>query len=203
MRLLALLSALCLACGIGTASAQRASPAADHDALRKLKTDIVTAINTRDLASMDRLLHKPFTATVITQDSFADADKLKAYFNDLFTRNFLRVSRITMEAEADELSQIYTGTFAVARGPTKERYDMADGRSFDIKGRWTGVALKENGAWKILAVHTGTNFLDNPVLTAAEKSTLYFGGGGLGLGALIGLLVGFLVGRRRGRPATA
>ena len=32
-----------------------------------------------------------------------------------------------MEAEADETAQIYTGTFAVARGSTKERYEL---------GRW-------------------------------------------------------------------
>ena len=191
---------------VGAASAQNApqaaAQAADHDALRKLKDDIVNAVNTRNLDTMDRVMHKPFMATVITQDSFTEADKLKAYFNDLFNRNILRISRITMQADADELAQIYTGTYAIARGGTRERYEMADGRNFDMQGRWTAVAMKDGAAWKILAIHTGTNFLDNPVLTAAAKSDVYFGAGGLAIGAVVGFLVGFFVFRRR-RPQAA
>jgi hypothetical protein len=74
---------------------------------------------------------------------------------------------------------------------------MADGRSFDVDGRWTAVSIKDNGEWKLLAVHTGTNFLDNPVLNAIEKSVVWFALGG----AAGGLLVGFVAGRlfRRGR----
>jgi ketosteroid isomerase-like protein len=195
MRSLALAAALCLAGG--AAFSQDASQAADHAALRKLKDDVVRAINTRDLDNMDRFMHQPFVATVVTQDSFTDGRALKAYFDGLFSRSVLRISRLTIAAEADELSQIYTGTVAVARGSTKERYELGDGRIFDLAGRWTGVAIKDDGGWKLLAVHTGTNFLDNPVLTAVEKTTVYFGGAGLAIGAPLGFLVGFFVRRRR------
>jgi hypothetical protein len=78
---------------------------------------------------------------------------------------------------------------------------MADGRAFDMRGRWTATAVKDGGTWKVLAIHTGTNFLDNPVLTAAEKSTAYFGAGGLAIGAVIGFLVGFFLRRRRAAAA--
>ena len=174
MKRIALAAALLLV-SIHTASAQDAATTADHEALRKLKNDVVTAINTRNLASIDQLLHQPFMATVITQDSFNEVGRLKAYFEQLFTRSFLRISRMTIEAEADELSQIYTGTISVARGATKEVYELSDGRTFDMRGRWTAVSIKENGQWKVLAVHSGTNFLDNPVITAVEKTTMYFG----------------------------
>ena len=33
---------------------------------------------------------------------------------------------------ADESAQIYTGTFAVARGGTKEVYELGDGRTYTI-----------------------------------------------------------------------
>jgi hypothetical protein len=165
--------------------------------LRKLKTDVITAINTRNVQSMDTLLHKPFMSTLITQDSFTDIDRLKAYFDDLFTRSVLRINKITMEAEPDESAQIYTGTFAVARGGTKEVYELGDGRTYTIPGRWTATTIKDNGQWKVLAVHTGVNFIDNPVMTAVEKSTLYFGAGGVALGAVIGFLLGFLIRRKR------
>jgi ketosteroid isomerase-like protein len=184
---------------VGAAKAQDAGTPADHEALRKLKTDVVTAINNRDMAAANALLHKPFIATVVTQDSFNDFDKLKAYFEGLYTRNFLRMQKITMDADVDELSQIYQGTFAVARGATRERYDLADGRSFDMNGRWTAVSIKDGGAWTVLAVHSGTNFLDNPVLNAIERSIVWFGAGGLAVGLLVGFAAGWFIRRRRVR----
>ena len=192
--LAAAISVLLLSIAVRT---QDSSQAADHDALRKLKADVLNAINTRNLQGMDNIVHKPFVATVITQDSFTETGPLQTYYDGLFTRNFLRLAQVHMEAEADELSQIYTGTFAVARGSTSERYDLADGRSFDMRGRWTATAIKEDGAWKLLAIHTGTNFLDNPVLGAIEKSTTYVGAGGLGVGLILGFVLSVLIRRWR------
>jgi ketosteroid isomerase-like protein len=203
MRSITLSTMACVLAASLPASAQDAGQAADHDALRKLKAGVVGAINSRDLRAMDRILHQPFMVTVITQDSFTDTGALQAYYDGLFSRKLLRIARITMEAEADELSQIHTGTFAVARGTTKEVYEMADGRRFDMRGRWTATAIKDEGQWKLLAIHDGTNFLDNPVLTAVEKGTLPFGIGGLAVGLALGLFAGFLAGRRRARRAAA
>jgi ketosteroid isomerase-like protein len=197
MRSITLAAVLSVLSAPGFALAQDAAQAADHEALRKIKADVVSAINTRDLRAMDRILHKPFMVTVITQDSFTDTGALQAYYDGLFSRKLLRLARVTMEAEADELSQIYTGTFGVARGSTKEVYEMADGRRFDMRGRWTATVIKDDGQWKLLAIHDGTSFLDNPVLTAVEKGTLPFGLGGLAVGLVLGLAMGFLAGRRR------
>ncbi len=197
MKAIALAAVLFMALGISTATAQDTDRTADQEALRKLKADVLTAINTRNLASMDTLLHKPFLATVIEQDSFRNLEALNAYFQQLFTRDILRITRIHMEAEADEPSQIYTGTFAVARGSAKERYELADGRGFDIPTRWTATALKEGGQWTVLTLHDGTNFLDNPIINAIERKTLTFTAGGVAAGAVAGFLLGFFI--RRGR----
>jgi hypothetical protein len=195
--------ALCVLLVGGPLRAQPASQAADHETLRKLKTDVVKAINEKDFQSIDKLLNKPFMSTLISQDSFTDTNKLKAWFDDLFTRRVARISKMTMEAEPDEPAQIYTGTFAVARGGTKETYELADGRTFVIPGRWTATTIKDNnGQWKVLAVHTGVNFLDNPIMTAVEKTTIYFGAGGLAIGAVIGFLLGFFIRRKRAATAT-
>lgn len=170
---------------------------ADHDALRKLKADLSAAVNSRDYAAMQKHMHQPFMATVITQDSFTDLGKLKDYFESLYTRDFLRMKNISIAAEADDLSQIYQGTFALTKGSTKEHYELADGRNFDMDGRWTAVSIKDNGEWKVLAVHAGTNFLDNPVLNAIEKSVVWFGVGGAAGGLLIGFVAGWLLRRAR------
>ena len=202
MKPLALAVAFCVLLAARPLLAQPASQsaAADHEALRKLKTDVINAINTRDMQRVDALLYNPFMSTLVSQDSFTDVNRLKAYYDDLFTRKILRFNKITLSAEPDEPAQIYSGTFAVARGSTNDVYELADGRTFTVPGRWTATTIKDRGQWKVLAVHTGVNFVDNPVITAIEKSTLYFGAGGAAIGLVIGFLVGFFI-RRRPRAA--
>lgn len=179
------------------AHAQSPGTRADHEALRKLKGDATEAVNRRDYSAMRKLLRHPFMATVVTQDNFTDFDKLEAYFENLYTRDFLRMKSVSVAAEADDLSQIFEGPFAVTKGSTKERYELADGRTFDMDGRWTAVSLKENGEWKLLAIHTGANFLDNPVIAAIEKSVVWTGLGGAAVGLLAGFAAGWFAKRQR------
>lgn len=188
---------LSLAAGAGGAMAQQAGTEEDHQALRALKEQAVKAVNARDYAAAEKLLDDPFMITVVTQDSFTDMNKLKTYFEGLYTRDFLRMKSVSISAEADQLSEIYTGTFSVNKGSTKERYELADGRVFDLDGRWTAVSVQQDGQWKLLAVHTGINFLDNPVLAAIEKSIFWVGLLGGGLGLLAGFAGGWFFSRRR------
>jgi ketosteroid isomerase-like protein len=187
--------------GIASAqpSPQPVTVEADHVALRKLKADALAAINAQNFNRVRQLTHDPFMVTVVTQDSFNDFDRLVGFYKSLYTTDRPdrpRMKKVSIAAEADELSQIYTGTFAVTRGSTVERYELADGRGFDLNGRWTGVSIKDGDEWKMLAVHTGTNFLDNPVLHQYEKAVKWVGGGALVAGLLIGFLLGRLLGRR-------
>ncbi|BCO27509.1 hypothetical protein MIZ03_2397 [Rhodoferax lithotrophicus] len=170
----------------------------EHIALRKLKDDLAQAVSKRDFDVAQKVLHQPFMATVVTQESFTDLAHLKSYFDGLFTRSTLRIKDLSITPVADDLSQIYTGTFALTKGATTEHYQMDDGRNFDLKGRWTAVSIKEDdGSWKLLVFHSGVNFLDNPVLNAIEKSVIWFGLGGAGVGLLFGFLGGWLLKRRQ------
>ncbi|WP_172202576.1 hypothetical protein [Niveibacterium sp. COAC-50] len=177
--------------------AQSDEHAADHNALRKLKGDLEQAVSKRDFDAAQVLFHKPFMATVVTQESFTDLASLKTYFDGLFSRELLRMKEMSIHAKADELSKIYTGTFALTRGSTQERYELADGRAFEMQGRWTAISIKEpDGNWKILGIHSGTNFLDNPVLSAIERSALWLAAGcGFG-GLLMGIGMGWFFWRR-------
>lgn len=198
--LLTLTIAICVSV---SASAQSIDSPAEHDKLRKLKDTALDAVNRRDYAAARAVLHDPFMATVVTQDSFTDFDKLKTYFEGLYTRDLLRMKSVSMTADADDYSKIFQGTFALTKGSTKEHYELADGRKFDIAGRWTAVSMKEGGDWKIVAIHTGTNFLDNPVLTAIEKSVAWAAAGGVAIGLLAGFVIGWFAKRRRVRAASA
>ena len=170
---------------------------AQHEALRALKSDLVETVNTQDFARLATLANTPFTATVVTQDRFSDLDAAKAFYDGLFSRKLLRMESIAFEAEADALSTSYTGTFAVTTGTTVEAYTLADGRAFDIYGRWTAVTVEEPDGWKLAAFHSGTNFLDNPVLRATGASVTRIAALVGATGLAIGLVAGWFLGRRR------
>lgn len=170
---------------------------AQHEALRALKAALVEAVNAQDFDRLATLTNTPFTATMVTQDHITSIDAGRAIFDGLFTRNLLRMESIAFQAEADALSTIYTGTFAVTTGDTVETYTLADGRAFDIFGRWTAVSVEEPDGWKLAAFHSGTNFLDNPVLKATAASVTRVAAL-VGLaGLVLGLGAGWLLGRRR------
>jgi hypothetical protein len=67
-----------------------------------------------------------------------------------------------------------------------------------MKTRWTATVIKDtDGKWRILTLHIGTDFLDNPILAVAENSTKYFAMAGGAAGLVLGLLIMFLWGRSR------
>lgn len=79
-----------------------------------------------------------------------------------------------------------------------ERYILSDGRPYDLQTRWTATMAKESdGQWRVRAIHIGTNFLDNPILTEAEHALGKAAAAGLAGGLLVGGLFGWFVGRRK------
>lgn len=200
-----LLLACCLLFAWTLPTAAQTPEEKEHIALRKLKDDISAAINKRDFDAVKKVMHEPFMATLITQESFTDVKGLKTYYEQLLTRANPRIKDMSIVPEADELSWIMTGTFAMTRGSTAERYELADGRSFDMKGRWTAVSVRQpDGSWKVLGVHTGVNFLDNPVINAIEQGLIWFSAAAGVVGLLLGGALGWLLkGLRVRRSAEA
>jgi ABC-type dipeptide/oligopeptide/nickel transport system permease subunit len=49
----------------------------------------------------------------------------------------------------------------------------------------------------VASLHTGTDFLNNPVLDMAKEKVFKYGLAGVVIGLIIGLIIGMLVGRRR------
>ncbi len=164
-----------------------------HQQLRSVLTGIEDAINEQKYDELSQFFHKDLRVTTINQEIISSSDEIGEYFHRWFgPKGYLKTLQIKLEPDA--LTEFYgNNSFGIVRGHGDERYILADGRSFDMKTRWTATVIKESqGKWSILSLHIGTDFLDNPLLHVAEKSAIYLAGAGVLVGLLLGLIIAFL-----------
>ena len=158
-----------------------------HDELRSVLKVVEKAINTGDFDSMLPVLSEQIRATPINQESLSSRAEVSAYFKKWFSGNsYLKKLEISFSPDAlTELSAEKTS--GIVRGSGLEKYILRDGRPYELHTRWTAIMLKENdGRWRVRAIHIGTNFLDNPILTEAEHALGKAAGAGLVAGLLLG-----------------
>lgn len=169
-----------------------------HEELRGLLRGIEQAVNTEKYDDLAQYFHEKMRLTTINQEVIFARSEIVPYFRKWFgPGGFLK--KLQMSLNADALTEFYgEKTFGVVRGSGNENYVLADGRYFEMKTRWTATVIKDtDGKWRILALHIGTNFLDNPILAKAEGALIYFAAGGVVVGLVIGWLITFLVQRRK------
>lgn len=192
---------LCLAtCFVLLASVSYAEEEdhAIHQELRGLLTGIEQAINASKYEDLAPFFHERTQITTINQEVIASRSDIPAYFNKWFgPGGYLK--KLEMKLTADALTALYgEKTIGVVRGFGEENYVLADDRFFPMKTRWTATVIKDHDSkWRILSLHIGTNFLDNPILAKAEGSLMYIGVGGLVIGLALGALAAFLITRRK------
>jgi hypothetical protein len=194
-----LLSVVLVACAPMLAAQE--TDEAIHNELRALLSGIEQAVNTQSYGDLAQYVHESAYITTINQEVLSSGAEIEPYFESWFGEDGYLKS-MKMDLEADALTEFFGDrTFGIVRGWGEEDYELANGRFFPMKTRWTATVSKNDaGEWKILALHTGTNFLDNPVLSATTSAAKY-GTSGLGVvGLVVGLLLGYLFGRRK-RPA--
>ena len=164
---------------------------ADHEALRALLRQAKDAVNNKNFDALKPLFHNKFSVTTVEQKLFTDFDEFKNHFAGLFTGPDAPLKSITFNPEADALTEFVGDNIGLSYGSSTDTYNFTDGDTRTMTSRWTATLIKDNGRWKILNLHIGTNLLDNPV-TEAAKSYVYKVGIAAGLG---GLLLGFLITR--------
>lgn len=169
-----------------------------HEELRGLLDGIETAINNEEYGALAQYFHEDLRITTINQEVMASRSDIEPYFVKWFgPGGYLK--KLDMKLEADALTEFYADkTIGVVRGSGEEDYVLSDKRFFPMKTRWTATVIKDtDGKWRILTLHIGTNFLDNPILSMAEGSVKYTGIGGAVGGLVLGLLIGVFWRRRK------
>ena len=169
-----------------------------HEALRAVLHQTEAAINTGDFDKMLPVLSEQIRATPINQEFLSSRTEVSAYFKKWFgTGGYLRKLEITLKPDGlTELSD--DKSWGIVRGKGVEKYILADGRPYEMMTRWTATMVKESdGLWRIRSIHIGTDFLNNPILSEAERALGIGVAGGIAGGLVLGLLLGWFVFRKK------
>ena len=161
-----------------------------HNELRALLHGLETAVNEERYNDLAPFFHPNLRVTTINQEIISSRDEIASYFNRWFgPGGYLK--KVDMKLNADALTELYgNNSFGIVSGSGDENYILSDSRYYEMKTRWTATVIKDNDdKWRILSLHIGTNFLDNPILSEAENALMYFAIGGLIVGFILMLII--------------
>lgn len=169
-----------------------------HEELRGTLKTIESAIISGDYDAMLPVLSEQIRATPVNQEFLSGRAAVSAYFKKWFgAGGYLK--KLDMKLTPDALTELSADkNWGVVYGNGVENYVLRDGRSYEIRTRWTAVMAKEgDGRWRVRALHIGTNFLDNPILTEAEHAVVKAASAGLVGGLVVGGLLLWWVRRKK------
>lgn len=165
----------------------------DKNALRNLRAVYEKAIASRDLAALKPHLAADFTAVMITADEVKGYDGILAYWKKV--EDFLGKDG-TYQVTIDPDDTIFDGNIAIAKGRANE-HAVRSGKTLDFVSKWTAVARKEGGEWKLVRIQASIDPVGNPIIKALQGYKQWI----VGLAALVGgLIIGRLLPRRK-RPS--
>ena len=183
-------------CGWNTVA--RADDEADRTALRMIRTNYETAVNSGDLSKIKDDLSKEVTGVMVTGKAVEGYDGLVAYWNEV--QKLIGVGgtyHVTVKVDNTE----FFGDVAVSRGTTEETVRLARGKELNFGAFWTSVWHKEAGQWKVLRMEATLDPIDNVfVKLQLGKARLLYGIGGLVGGILLVLLIRLIGGRKSDGP---
>ncbi|MCI0490887.1 MAG: nuclear transport factor 2 family protein [Blastocatellia bacterium] len=169
----------------------------DHEELRAMLRSVTEAMNSRNFGALTPLFHEKFSITTVDQKLFTSIADFKAHYEGLYQGENAPLKSITFKPEADDLTEFIGENIGISHGTSTDTFVFSDDDTRVMTSRWTATVFKENGKWKILNVHIGTNLLDNPVVSALESYIYKVGAGALIAGLVIGFAVAWFVRRKR------
>jgi ketosteroid isomerase-like protein len=178
-----------------SALAAQVPNAAIHDALRALRGRLLTAMNNNDINGILAELHPNVVVTWQNAEVSKGPPGVRAYLERMTKGPNPVVKAYHADINVDDLTTLYGDSTGVAYGGSVEKFDLAGGQSFTLRGRWSATLVKENGRWLIASVHASSNLFDNPLLNVARKS-LYVG---VAVAFVVALFIGLFVGMRFAR----
>lgn len=172
-----------------------------HAELRSLLQGIETAVNSEKYGDLKAYFDEQFHVTTINQNVITTPEGIDAYFKEWFGKGGY-LKKLDLKLNADALTHLYgdpaNPSWGLVYGGGVENYQLTDGRFLPMKTRWTATVIKESdGKWRILALHIGANFYDNPIFNAVKDATKYYAAGGLVVGLILGAILMIFLRRKK------
>ena len=169
-----------------------------HAELRKLRDDLLAAMNTGNIEATLPFLHTNVVVTWHNAEVSRGHTGVRAYHNRIMSGPTKIVDTFRCSVDVDELAILHGKDTAICFGSSDEHFKLANGKNLDLKGRWSATLVRENGHWLVASLHASTNLFDNPLLNLAKRAGTIAAVTSL----VLGLVIGWFVGRRRKQPAT-
>jgi len=193
MKKIGILLTLVLSCLASSAANTNSAVEATHNELRALRDGLMDAVNKGDIERELTYLTTNVVVTWHNAEVSRGRDGVRDYYNRLTSGPNKMVDKFSAEINVDELTILYGENTGIAFGSSVEHFKLTNGRSFDLKGRWTITMVKEDGRWLIATLHVSTNIFDNVMLDMEKKYAIR----AIVVALVVGVIVGWLVGRRR------
>jgi uncharacterized protein (TIGR02246 family) len=155
-----------------------------------------TALNARDLDTIVRNVDPNVVFTTMNGDVCRGPQQIRAYFARMLTAPGHIVKDVKVAFEVDQVTTLYGGDTGVAYGSSRDHYDLMDGKTFDIRGRWTCTMVKNGDRWVVAAFHYSANVFDNPILDRYKTAIWQTGAAAAAVALVLGLLLGRMLRRR-------
>jgi len=172
--------------------------AADRESLLVILGSIEDALNARDMGGALKYLDDNVIITYHDATVTQGPDAAMAYYNRMMEGSAAIVTEFNTVASVGAPA-FFHGDTATAYGTTVDKYVLAAGLELDLDANWSMTARKNDGEWKVIALHFSTNLFDNQLLNSANSMNKIMAAGGV----VVGILLMLIIGRVRRKSANA
>jgi len=138
---------------------------ADHAALRVLMAHATQALNTQDMDALAACFTKDFVFTTVDQSVLTSILSMKQYYDRMLRQKDSLVTGYKIAPTVEIPTVFLDANTGYSWGTSDDTYVLRiNGRTVHMPCRWTATVVREDGVWKLAAVHTGVNVTDNTVL---------------------------------------
>jgi uncharacterized protein (TIGR02246 family) len=161
--------------------------------LTALRESALAALNASDFDKLLPLLTPGVVITFQNAEVARGRDGVKTLLVQSTSGPAARVQSFRINAKADDSAKLYGDDTAVITGSAAETFHLINGSNLELAGRWTATAVREEGQWRLAALHTSSDLFSNPLIEGTKKTGVTASVASL----LIGLFAGWMLGRRK------
>lgn len=172
--------------------------AADREALIKVFHEIEAGINDQNVERMVAQMTPDATVTWLNGEVSRGHEQIRAYYQRMVKGPDRILDKYTTAAKIAAHARFF-GDVAVADGSMRDSFFPVSRAPFELDSRWTSTSVKQDGQWKVVALHLSANVFTNDLIEEAKAAAWKTGIGGAIGGVIAGILLALLIGRLRKR----